>query len=205
ERNLRLFGGNGRSEEEILQIVFESVRLRIIGLKIKVSSDVIKASEMIIPDHMYSAEQRGVWCSSLSLIDKWPYRADDRLTSRKLGLLKYGWCCSNLISLALGSLESFNLIVTSAGFLSLGSKVMIYLVFILFMDNTRRNDMVWHFLSFMSSCLRFPTYGDVLSYTDWSQCNLVIQRRLSTLAYMDSSSSSDEYAILRIRGLYELC
>ncbi|GJR57092.1 hypothetical protein Tco_1499254 [Tanacetum coccineum] len=117
ERNLRLFGANGRSDEEIFKIVFESVRLRIMGLKLKVTS------EMIILDHMYFAEQRGVWCSSLSLIDKWPYRADDRLTSRKLGLLKSGWCCSDLISLALCSLESFNLIVTSAGFLSLGMNV----------------------------------------------------------------------------------
>ena len=46
ERNMRLFGNYGRTEDELFKIIVESVRFRLMGLKIKVTSDVIKASEI---------------------------------------------------------------------------------------------------------------------------------------------------------------
>nr|GFC17563.1 hypothetical protein [Tanacetum cinerariifolium] len=45
------------------------------------------------------------------------------------------------------------------------SWVIIYLVFILFMDCTSGMDNGWHLYSFLSSCLKFSPYCDVLDYT----------------------------------------
>ncbi|GJY18130.1 RNA-directed DNA polymerase, eukaryota, reverse transcriptase zinc-binding domain protein [Tanacetum coccineum] len=47
ERNIRLFGEAKRSDDEIFKIVFESVRLRLMGLKLKATPDVIKAAEVL--------------------------------------------------------------------------------------------------------------------------------------------------------------
>jgi hypothetical protein len=44
ERNIRLFGGYGRTVDELFTIITEAVRLRIIGLKIKATPDVIIAA-----------------------------------------------------------------------------------------------------------------------------------------------------------------
>ncbi|GJY18809.1 RNA-directed DNA polymerase, eukaryota, reverse transcriptase zinc-binding domain protein [Tanacetum coccineum] len=46
ERNIRLFGDAGRSNEVIFKLVVEAVRLRVMGLKLKVTNEVIKASEV---------------------------------------------------------------------------------------------------------------------------------------------------------------
>ncbi|GJS56719.1 RNA-directed DNA polymerase, eukaryota, reverse transcriptase zinc-binding domain protein [Tanacetum coccineum] len=45
ERNIRLFGDAGRSNEVIFKLLVEAVRLRVMGLKLKVTNEVIKASE----------------------------------------------------------------------------------------------------------------------------------------------------------------
>ena len=46
ERNLRSFGNCERSEIEIFRTIVDSVRIRIMGLKLKGTADVIKASEI---------------------------------------------------------------------------------------------------------------------------------------------------------------
>ena len=46
ERNIRLFGGYGRTEDEMFKIITEAVRLRIMGLKIKATPDVINAAKV---------------------------------------------------------------------------------------------------------------------------------------------------------------
>ncbi|PWA56921.1 reverse transcriptase zinc-binding domain-containing protein [Artemisia annua] len=46
ERNVRLFSNFGRSEDELLKIIVDSVRSRIMGLKLQVTSDVLKAAEV---------------------------------------------------------------------------------------------------------------------------------------------------------------
>ncbi|GJY70470.1 hypothetical protein Tco_0474173, partial [Tanacetum coccineum] len=46
ERNIRLFGEAKRSDDEIFMIVFKFIRLRLMGLKLKATTDVIKAAEV---------------------------------------------------------------------------------------------------------------------------------------------------------------
>ncbi|PWA53535.1 reverse transcriptase zinc-binding domain-containing protein [Artemisia annua] len=46
ERNLRLFGGHSRTVEELTKIVIDNVRLRLMGLKLKTTPDVIMAAEV---------------------------------------------------------------------------------------------------------------------------------------------------------------
>ncbi|GJX79622.1 hypothetical protein Tco_0327771 [Tanacetum coccineum] len=46
ERNIRLFGNAGRSEEELFKIIFESIRSRLMGLNLKVTPDVIEATRI---------------------------------------------------------------------------------------------------------------------------------------------------------------
>ncbi|GJR88119.1 pentatricopeptide repeat-containing protein [Tanacetum coccineum] len=48
ERNIRLFGNGGRSGVELFKVIFESVRSRLIGLKLKVTPDVINAVESFV-------------------------------------------------------------------------------------------------------------------------------------------------------------
>ncbi|PWA78863.1 RNA-directed DNA polymerase, eukaryota, Reverse transcriptase zinc-binding domain protein [Artemisia annua] len=46
ERNLRLFGVHSRTVEELIKIVIDNVRLRLMGLKLKTTPDVIMAAEV---------------------------------------------------------------------------------------------------------------------------------------------------------------
>ena len=46
ERNMRLFGGACRTVDELYKTIVDTVRSRIMGLKIKVTPDVIKAAEV---------------------------------------------------------------------------------------------------------------------------------------------------------------
>ena len=46
ERNIRLFGGYSRTENELFKIIVETVRLRIMGLQLKVTPDVISAAKV---------------------------------------------------------------------------------------------------------------------------------------------------------------
>ncbi|PWA61076.1 reverse transcriptase domain, Reverse transcriptase zinc-binding domain protein [Artemisia annua] len=46
ERNVRLFGNNSRTENELFKIIIDTVRFRLMGLKINVTSDVIAAAEV---------------------------------------------------------------------------------------------------------------------------------------------------------------
>ena len=46
ERNMRLFGSYGISEDELFKIIVDSVRIRIMGLSMRVTSDVIAAAEV---------------------------------------------------------------------------------------------------------------------------------------------------------------
>ena len=45
-RNIRLFGGYGRTEEELFKIITEAVRMRIMGLQIRTTSDVISTAKV---------------------------------------------------------------------------------------------------------------------------------------------------------------
>ena len=46
ERNMRLFGGHGRTEDQLFKIITEAVKFRVMGLKLKVTPDVLKAAEV---------------------------------------------------------------------------------------------------------------------------------------------------------------
>ena len=46
ERNIRLFGGNSRTEDVLFKIITKAVRFRIMGLQLKVTPDVINASKV---------------------------------------------------------------------------------------------------------------------------------------------------------------
>ncbi|PWA74726.1 Phytosulfokine [Artemisia annua] len=46
ERNMRLFGSYGRTEEELLKIIVDAVRCRIMGLKLSATTDVMNAAEI---------------------------------------------------------------------------------------------------------------------------------------------------------------
>ncbi|GJY09919.1 zinc finger CCCH domain-containing protein 30-like protein [Tanacetum coccineum] len=151
------------------------------------------------------------WCS----MDRWPFWTFEKSALKTLGPWKIGWCCSDLISMLLGLLECLDLIDCSPGFLSSGilklqdmrcssgmeslvlksflisfmgllvAWVIIYLVFILFMDRTRSNDADWHVHWYTCSSLRYLAYGDVLNCADWSQYGLVIQSMLGIFAFMN--------------------
>ena len=43
---MRLFGGFSRTEDELFKIITDSVRFRIMGLKLRITPDVIKAAEV---------------------------------------------------------------------------------------------------------------------------------------------------------------
>ncbi|GJU19727.1 hypothetical protein Tco_1153069 [Tanacetum coccineum] len=178
ERNIRLFGNDGRSSEELFKVIFESVRSRLMGLKLKVTPDVINAAE--VRKFPIDKIQWGVWDSSFS-----PET--------------YGNSLEFVVS-SKATIQGF----ACEGFLTRqGSWVIIYLIFILFMDCTRGMDNGWHRYGSMSSCLRFLAYGDVLNYAGWSQYSLVIQSVLITLAVLNSQSIVDDYASLLIYSLTE--
>lgn len=46
ERNVRLFSSFGRSEDELFKIIVDSVRSRIMGLKLQIPPDLINAVEV---------------------------------------------------------------------------------------------------------------------------------------------------------------
>ncbi|PWA75415.1 Phytosulfokine [Artemisia annua] len=46
ERNMRLFGGHGRTEDQLFKIITKAVKFRVMGLKLKVTPDVLKAAEI---------------------------------------------------------------------------------------------------------------------------------------------------------------
>ncbi|GKC08702.1 RNA-directed DNA polymerase, eukaryota, reverse transcriptase zinc-binding domain protein [Tanacetum coccineum] len=102
ERNMRLFEEVKRTGEEIFKLVVESVRLRIMGLKLKTTKDVIEASKK--------------WCS----MDRWPIWTVENSALKNLGPWKTGWCCSDLVFTLLSFLECPDLVDCSSGFLSMG-------------------------------------------------------------------------------------
>ncbi|PWA54905.1 reverse transcriptase zinc-binding domain-containing protein [Artemisia annua] len=46
ERNIRLFSNFGRSEDELFKIIVDSVRSRLMGLKMQATTDVINAAQV---------------------------------------------------------------------------------------------------------------------------------------------------------------
>ena len=46
ERNVRLFGGYNRTEDELFKSITEAVRFRIMGLQLKVTPDVISSAKV---------------------------------------------------------------------------------------------------------------------------------------------------------------
>ena len=46
ERNIRLFGGYGRTEDELFKVITDAVRFRLMGLQLKVTPGVITAAEV---------------------------------------------------------------------------------------------------------------------------------------------------------------
>ncbi|GKA28195.1 reverse transcriptase domain-containing protein, partial [Tanacetum coccineum] len=91
ERNIRLFGNAGRSEEELYKIIFESIRSRLMGLNLKVTPDVIKATRIwnVPIDRMWSDVVRFALCNN-----------DTTLIIRMLvyvnigkGVYQHAWLC----------------------------------------------------------------------------------------------------------------
>ncbi|GJQ98465.1 RNA-directed DNA polymerase, eukaryota, reverse transcriptase zinc-binding domain protein [Tanacetum coccineum] len=91
ERNIRLFGNAGRSEEELFKIIFESVRSRLMGLNLKITPDVIEATRIwnVPIDRMYSNTVRFSLCNN-----------DTTIISRMLvyvnigkGVYQHAWLC----------------------------------------------------------------------------------------------------------------
>ena len=66
ERNIRIVSNSYKSEMELFKIIVESIRFRLMGLKIKVTSDVIKASE--------------IWCLPIDKKLKFRYILDELLS-----------------------------------------------------------------------------------------------------------------------------
>ncbi|GKA13506.1 hypothetical protein Tco_0693152 [Tanacetum coccineum] len=142
ERNIRLFRNGGRSGEELFNVIFESVRSRLMGLKLKVTPDVINAAE--------------VWKFPIDKMYKYRNLLNELIFSPET----YGNSLEFMVS-SKAAIQGF----ACEGFLMRqGSWVIIYLMFILFMDCTRGMDNGWHRYGSMSSCLRFLAYGDVLNY-----------------------------------------
>ncbi|PWA90162.1 Phytosulfokine [Artemisia annua] len=62
ERNVRLFGGYSRNEDELFKIISDAIRLRIMGMQLKVTPDVISASKAIGMDSLVMVSyNRMVW------------------------------------------------------------------------------------------------------------------------------------------------
>ncbi|GKB94363.1 RNA-directed DNA polymerase, eukaryota, reverse transcriptase zinc-binding domain protein, partial [Tanacetum coccineum] len=135
ERNIRLFRNGGRSGEELFKVIFESVRSRLMGLKLKVTPDVINAAEVwkFPIDKMYSFSPE-TYGNSLEF-----------MVSSKAAI--QGFACEGFLTRQ-------------------GSWVIIYLMFILFMDCTRGMDNGWHRYGSMSSCLSIADdYASLLIYS----------------------------------------
>ncbi|PWA80363.1 Zinc knuckle CX2CX4HX4C [Artemisia annua] len=65
ERNMRLFGTYSRTEDELFKIIVDSVRFRIMSLKVKVTADVLDAAECwclpIDKKLKYRIFLKGIW------------------------------------------------------------------------------------------------------------------------------------------------
>ncbi|PWA44536.1 RNA-directed DNA polymerase, eukaryota, Reverse transcriptase zinc-binding domain protein [Artemisia annua] len=48
ERNMRLFDGHSRTEDQLFKVITEAVKFRIMGLKLKFTPDVLKAAEDLV-------------------------------------------------------------------------------------------------------------------------------------------------------------
>ncbi|GKA65309.1 RNA-directed DNA polymerase, eukaryota, reverse transcriptase zinc-binding domain protein [Tanacetum coccineum] len=193
ERNIRLFREDGRSDEVIFKLVVKAVRLRVMGLKLKVTNEVIKASD--------------------SSLDRWFVRTVERLAFKYPGPWKTGWSWRDLVSMLLDQLICSNLVDCSFGFLSMGmngrnmkcplsqfeiipyvfklikarftrllSKTMLIgpILFFLAQDCTRSSDWDWHAHSSLCSFWWRLAYGDGSEDVDWSQHFLMIQSLLSS-------------------------
>ena len=66
ERNMRLFGSYGRTENELFKIIVDAVRFRIMGLKLRVTTDVLNVAE--------------VWCLPIDKKLKYRFFLDELLT-----------------------------------------------------------------------------------------------------------------------------
>nr|GFA28322.1 hypothetical protein [Tanacetum cinerariifolium] len=90
------------------------------GLKLKVTKDVIEASEVWnFPIDKYSRvfmEGLWKWCS----MDRWPIWIVEKSALKNLGPWKTGWCYSDFIFMLLGFLECHGLVDYTFGFLSVG-------------------------------------------------------------------------------------
>ncbi|GKA54949.1 ribonuclease H-like domain-containing protein, partial [Tanacetum coccineum] len=77
ERNIHIFGEEGRSEDEIFKIVVEYVRLIIMGLKLKVTPDVIMASKLMMRLNNFSmGEFWMIWyydCMLCTTMESWAF------------------------------------------------------------------------------------------------------------------------------------
>ncbi|PWA63514.1 reverse transcriptase zinc-binding domain-containing protein [Artemisia annua] len=88
-KEIGAFGDSSRSEEELFRVIVDSVRLRIMGLKIMVTSDVIRASKIwnfpidkmakykLIVEEVSCTDWRnisstGMWeCNRIFMVDLW--------------------------------------------------------------------------------------------------------------------------------------
>ncbi|GJR70207.1 RNA-directed DNA polymerase, eukaryota, reverse transcriptase zinc-binding domain protein [Tanacetum coccineum] len=181
ERNIRLFGNDSRTEEELFKTIFEVIRSRLVGLKLKATLDVIKAAEVwnipIYKMHKYK-----------NILDDLETDAMDLDDNSFLG-------CSELVDVSSESDsqdQEYSYILEIHGMMKTKS-------------DRPCNDVGWHSYSCLSSCLRVSAYGDVLSYADWSQCNLVIQSMWISFENMSFSFAADDYDGSKIRSMHEFC
>ncbi|GJT40085.1 zinc knuckle CX2CX4HX4C containing protein [Tanacetum coccineum] len=165
ERNIRLFGDAGRYNEVIFKLVVKAVRLRVMGLKLKVTNEVIKASED---------------CERLAF--QYP-GAHERLVELKGPLFLCFFrpaVCSNLYDLFLGFLsqgeespwvyDKDNVTGTTDSYCRIMDDMQIHKTII--QDST-----YWSYTLFPCSRL---AYGDGSKDVDWSQHFLMIQSLLSS-------------------------
>nr|GEU50954.1 reverse transcriptase zinc-binding domain-containing protein [Tanacetum cinerariifolium] len=96
--NIRLFGNGGRSGDELFKVIFESVGSKLMGLKLKVTSNVINAAdEWKFPIDGY------LWDECLK--DRWPIRIVERLGFKCSGPWKAGEVSSEEIKAAFFDIE----------------------------------------------------------------------------------------------------
>ncbi|GJX71550.1 hypothetical protein Tco_0308721 [Tanacetum coccineum] len=144
---------------------------------------------------------------------RWPLMRIDRLAFRLSSLWKAEWWCSDLVSMAWSCPDCPFFVNFSPGFLSMsgfvqflhgdwshidvagknyegsskasGVWVITYLVFILFQDCTRSNDVDCNAYSFLCSCWLRSAYGNGSECVDWSQHVLMIHslRAFSVLVF----------------------
>ncbi|PWA81816.1 zinc knuckle CX2CX4HX4C [Artemisia annua] len=142
ERNMRLFGSYGRTEDELFKVIVDSVRFRIMGLKINVTTDVMAAAEIwcfpIDKNIKYSLvwfcsdwdfdASTGMWeCNRIFLKGVWIMDGIGRRLSkgandwksRILIMWKTGWWCSDPVFALRGNSNYFIFVSCYAGCLPL--------------------------------------------------------------------------------------